>query len=514
MKTTLRTKRGISIILIILILPLNISTTTAQTIKTEYHPCNNIDIEYIYNLTAALSNIIFTEYDEEHGEIAKSRSFGTKGEHKAAEILKDNMSALGLYAYYEPLTSIPKHPDLIYKYEILDYQLKIHYNDTDPGHLADCYISHTVNGPRNNPTDINYSVLLQNLSVIQKPRFANPFDYLLVRNQYSKDFVFITEDDSYNPTLSPPPMKQFLGKIFSPYSDPVLFWSWLRYLIEISIWYRFLPHCQGLIRYDFNNHTHNMDYSSDWNLPVIFINGTEGRNLIANLNTSQISYRLYQELNTSVESYNVIGQLNGTDPSKTIIVDSLYDSVWTQGAADSAIGMAIVMSIAKFFADHNITPLYTIKFIGFSGEEYGFRGAYHYEATNKKENIVYVVDLNQLGFTQTDPPLYLELLSNNKDLLATVKNITEFYDYSNVTHQKGVRTFHMPFGAPSNDQPFARYRHTTKTICFLKGLNWYYHHRDGLHHSEGDVLKYFNWTDVALTAQIVLDLIMKISVNT
>ena len=46
-----------------------------------------LDLQYIYNLTEALSNIIFTEYDEENGEQAKGRVFGSKGEHKAAEIL-------------------------------------------------------------------------------------------------------------------------------------------------------------------------------------------------------------------------------------------------------------------------------------------------------------------------------------------------------------------------------------------------------------------------------------------
>ena len=34
---------------------------------------------HIYNITKALSNIIFTEYDEENGEMAKGRAFGTKG---------------------------------------------------------------------------------------------------------------------------------------------------------------------------------------------------------------------------------------------------------------------------------------------------------------------------------------------------------------------------------------------------------------------------------------------------
>ena len=130
-------------------------------------------------------------------------------------------------------------------------------------------------------------------------------------------------------------------------------------------------------------------------------------------------------------SYNVIGQVNGTDPTKTVIIGCLYDSWWNQGTADSAIGMAIVLGIAKYFKDHNITPKYNIKFIGFAGEEAGLRGAYNHEAKHPhdEENVVAFLDLNQVGFDQTGPnPLVLNLMYNrgwyNKRLkLVGPKNI-------------------------------------------------------------------------------------------
>jgi hypothetical protein len=266
-----------------------------------------------------------------------------------------------------------------------------------------------------------------------------------------------------------------------------------------------------------------MDYTSTWNLPVIFINGTHGNQILDNIHTTTIDYQLTQQLNTSVTSYNIIGQLNGTDPTKTIILDSLYDSVWTQGTADSAIGMSIVLGIAKYYTDNNITPKYNIQFIAFCGEEYGFRGALYHEATHKNQNIHYLIDLNQLGFTQTTPPLYLELISNNKNLLDITYNIAQHHDYTNITQSAGIRKHYMPRGAPSNDQPFARNRKNCNTITLLKGLNWVYHHRDGLNHTEGDTIKYhhrdglnhtegdtikyYNHTDVTLTSHIVLDLI-------
>ena len=53
---------------------------------------DTLDSRFIYNITAALSNITKKEYDEETGEIAKGRAFGTIGEHKAAEIIRRNMT--------------------------------------------------------------------------------------------------------------------------------------------------------------------------------------------------------------------------------------------------------------------------------------------------------------------------------------------------------------------------------------------------------------------------------------
>ena len=67
---------------------------------------SNLDIQLIFNITANLSNIIFDKYDEENGEIAKGRAFGTKGEHRAAEILYENMTLLGLNTTLEQLEKL------------------------------------------------------------------------------------------------------------------------------------------------------------------------------------------------------------------------------------------------------------------------------------------------------------------------------------------------------------------------------------------------------------------------
>jgi hypothetical protein len=505
-------KYGICSILILFLIASNIyPSITAKPINSASNSEYDIDIDYVYNLTKALSNIIYTEYNVTTGEIPKGRAFGSKGERRAAQILEDNMTKLGLFVTMEQLHNIPQLPTITEKIDVLDYQLTIQTDSQEQEKIMDCYISPTYKGLRSNPDEININFSFHNLTLIEKPQVGHPLQYLRHITKYKQDFVFITQDDSYNPDLPTPPMKKLLSTIFSPYSDPVLFWNWFRYNLEISIWYTFFPHCQGLIRYDFHNNTYNMDYTTDWKLPVIFINGSQGQHLLSNIDTATIDFYLNQKINSSATSYNIIGQLNGSDTSKIIIIDSLYDSFWTQGTADSAIGMSIVLGIAKYLTDNNITPKYTIQFIGFSGEEYGFRGALYHEATHKNDNIQYLIDLNQLGFTQNDPPLYLELISNNHHLLNDANSIAHDLEYINHTGSAGVRTHFMPLGGPSNDQPFARNRFNCYTISLLKGLNWLYHHRTGMNYTEGDSIKYFNSTDVAITSQIVLELVKKLA---
>jgi len=470
-----------------------------------------LDVKYIYNITKALSDIIFTEYDEENGEIARGRAFGTKGEHKAAEILYENLTALGLYTWKEKIENLPSCPDVASKYEVMEYKMVITNKSSNISENVDCYIAPTWRGPRDNPAQVDYNFSYKGLKIMEKQKYSLPIRF--DERCFDEDFVFITEDDAFNPNITYP-VKRFLGRFFSPYSDPVLFWSSIRRITEMKRWYKQLPHCKAFIRYDFTDITFNMGNSVDWHLPVIFINGTVGKKILADIDNFTVDFHLSQRFNESVTSYNVIGQLNGTYPSKTVIVDSLYDGWWCQATADSAIGMAMVLGIAKYFVENNITPKYNIKFIGFGGEEHGFRGAVYYEAAHKDENVIYVIDLNQLGFRQDHPRLSLDLIVNNRRFMREIWSIAEESDYverNNNTCDLGK--IWMPRGAPSNDQPFARNRRNCKTVCFLKGVDWVLHHRDGINHTEGDVLKYFDGVDVAVTGEIVLNVVKHVTVD-
>lgn len=118
-------------------------------------------------------------------------------------------------------------------------------------------------------------------------------------------------------------------------------------------------------------------------LPTIDINKSIGKQIYENPSNYNISFWINQTWNESVTSYNVIGQINGTDQTKTILVSSLYDSWWNQGSADAAIGVGIVLAIAKHMKKLeavNIKPKNNVKFVLFGGEEYGYIGAKSYES--------------------------------------------------------------------------------------------------------------------------------------
>jgi len=466
-----------------------------------------LDIKYIKSIAENLSNIVFTEYNESAGELAKGRFFGTKGEHRAAEILFENMSKLGLWTKKEKIENTPSFPELTHFIQTHDYGLKVNNVTIKPWEF---HIVPSKLGPRDNPELIDYNFSYECLKVIEMPDNLRPWAFFRKFSDIKEDFVFITETANFIPE-SESPLERLIYKHINHVryiGIPSLIKNFFTN-IKKDCRYNLLPHWKGTIGYDLNNDTYNMG-ALQRHQPLIYINGSLGDKIRNDLKNVTIDYHINQSYNDSVVSYNVIGQLNGSDPSKTVLVDCLYDSWWCQGTADSAIGMAMVMGVAKYFVDHNITPKYNIKFVAFGGEEAGLRGAYSYEYVHRDENIIYVFDLNQLGFKQIDPKLDLTLIGSKLPFLFKVWNIAKNTDYvKKVDNTAGIEPLWMPIGTPSDDRPFAMsiFRPCCKTVCFIKLYYWVLHHRDGQKHKEGDVMKYFYNDDVNATGEIVIKVI-------
>lgn len=84
------------------------------------------------------------------------------------------------------------------------------------------------------------------------------------------------------------------------------------------------------------------------------------------------------------QTQNVIGYIEG-EVDSFMVYGAHYDhlgriakDVYFPGANDNASGVSTVLSLAKYYHDHNIKPKYSIAFILFSAEEAGLLGSLYY----------------------------------------------------------------------------------------------------------------------------------------
>ncbi len=340
------------------------------------------------------------------------------------------------------------------------------------------------------------------------------------------NFTFIEECPKNNPNIQIIPTLENHENFNSLY-----LWSFVvrnAYLdLKMKAWYKAYPNCKGLIWFDYTNESYDTGNEGTY-FPIIYINGTIGKQINASVNSYSIDYYVNQQWNTSVESYNVIGQITGQDPSQTVICGVLYDSVWSEGTVDSAIGVGIMLAIAKYMKEletnYDITPKYTVKFVAYGGEEDGMLGAYYYEATHLDENIITVIDLNQVGYNQTSPSSIFNIITNKIFQSFRLNNAGEKVNYQIRTGgTTELRTLLIADGSLSDSTVFAQAAlpwifgghgfTNLNTTLFLKDTGWFRHHRDGMNHTEGDSMKYVDWNDVNVTSELIWNITRYYTIN-
>jgi Zn-dependent M28 family amino/carboxypeptidase len=97
-----------------------------------------------------------------------------------------------------------------------------------------------------------------------------------------------------------------------------------------------------------------------------------------------------------------------TEPGKECLITAHYDSrseisfSYAPGADDNASGTAAVLTAADILKDYDFD--YTIKFIGFAGEEQGLLGsdAYAYKAQQRGDTIIGVYNLDMTAWEGDD----------------------------------------------------------------------------------------------------------------
>ena len=103
-------------------------------------------------------------------------------------------------------------------------------------------------------------------------------------------------------------------------------------------------------------------------------------------------------------SQNVLGMIPGTQyPDSVIVFTAHYDhlgmmgDVIIPGANDNASGTAMMLDLARYYADH--PPAWTVVFMAFTAEEAGLIGSRHYVKAPwfPLERIVSLVNLDMVG---------------------------------------------------------------------------------------------------------------------
>jgi len=516
-----------------------------------------INTTYIHFIAQNLSQIVFTN--------SKGRAFGTPGEHLARSYIKNWMNLIGLSnVHLENITGTTQHHELNTTVDIISEGIKI-----DDQRLTDFYIS-----PIANYTGLSvHHFSWDNLEVripLQFPwfdRLCNKLSFIndllagesndsihnfttyfeFCKKKFEKEynfsfdtfnasdpetyptfiqgtlpdtsgwspFLFIEEDRNFNPNFRIPWRFKFLN----PLDNNVIIHDRIVLGIEIFFWQKIYHPLKGIIKFDYNNDTYNMQ-NMNYNISILFINRSIGRQLFDSIedgepSDTKVSFWVNESYNESVNSSNVVGQINGTNANKIVIIDCLYDCWWNQGAADSAIGMGTVLAIAKYFKDHHIKPKYTLKFVAFAGEEKGYTGAQYYNDTHQNEHIETIIDLNQFGFSQTGPRPQTFFVNTNKVLLKSkLECIIKDTHYCERT---GTPYLHFGLernGGPSDCYPFLyKSNHSRDTILFAKDVNWTMHHRDGEGHTKGDTMDYYDSVDVEATADMIWNVTKYFVVN-
>jgi PKD repeat protein len=367
-----------------------------------------------------------------------------------------------------------------------------------------------------------------------------------IAGSVDSDFIFIAENPSFNPKNVHPSWYTAIKNYENPECGIAIdllidFIKKAKMIFDMHMWnfcyndYENDYTCKGIIFFDHNteNETYDMNYHHFYPLPVIYINNSLGTIINNSRDNYLINYTLDQAWSDQdISSYNVIGKRTGEDTGRTLILSCLYDSLFNQGSVDSAIGMSIVMAIAQYITENNIPLSQNIKFIAFGGEEAGMRGAYSYEKQYRKpryyknERDLTVIDLNQLGFNQTDPRMALYCIMNKEGWNATVRAIANRTHYTERTDQyTNFTTINTSKFDPISDYlPFME-RDTlfplwnAKTFCFLKEhdkiprARWKYHHRTGINYTNGDSMFLYNESFVNISAELIWNLTRYLAVN-
>ncbi|HIG98987.1 MAG TPA: Zn-dependent exopeptidase M28 [Thermoplasmata archaeon] len=261
-------------------------------------------------------------------------------------------------------------------------------------------------------------------------------------------------------------------------------------------------------------------------VPMFSVNASVSEWIFDNIQTASISGFLDQDIyeqthnKPGVISHNVVAYRNisHSPDDKIVVLSNRVDGWFSETPGDSGVGGAILLGIAKYLKDNDITPKYNLTFLFTTGEEYGMRGAQHFidthpSGTDEGEyNYIHWIGFDQLGFNLTGDgnKLQTEIKTQNESR-PVIRAIANDTDYKNRTNN--FYDFCVNYSSGGGAEDFVWKNNCLNTILFEKGRGWNGWHNTGNNYAEGDSLNYIDRNDVNVTFELAWNITKYFCVN-
>ncbi len=192
---------------------------------------------------------------------------------------------------------------------------------------------------------------------------------------------------------------------------------------------------------------------------------------------TSISIDIKNKLIASFPTQNLIGYIKGkVQPDSFIVFTAHYDhlgkmgSIYFPGANDNASGIAMLLSLARYYAEHSDSLRYSVAFMAFSGEEIALLGSKYYteHPPFPLSKIRFLINMDIMGtgdegITVVNGTIYdgafkdLVKINDSQHLLKTVKlrgetaNSDHYFFYKNhvpdffIYTMGGIKAYHDIF---------------------------------------------------------------------
>ncbi len=169
----------------------------------------------------------------------------------------------------------------------------------------------------------------------------------------------------------------------------------------------------------------------------------------------QISLRIDSRMINEYTSANVIGRIEGNRSDSCLIIIAHYDhlghlgkQVWYPGANDNASGVAMMLTLARYYARPENRPEHTMLFIASAAEENNLLGAEYYvhNPVIPLSRTIQVIDLDMVA--DNGDRLFLETGTEGQKALECFKEINTRHGFFKTLSQE-------PLSNDSDHYPFA-----------------------------------------------------------